>query len=138
MVDAVSIPVIANGDIRCLNTASSAMELSGAAGVMVGRGAQGSPWLLAQIGDLLAGEAVRDAPSIQTRHQLMRAHLTDMIAHYDGSAMRLARKHIAWYAHGLPGAADLRDKANNTTDSKLVFAAVECFFNNLDLQSEVA
>ena len=58
-------------------------------GVMVGRGAQGQPWLLAQIGDVLAGRKMRAAPSILARHELMRAHLDDMITHYGPEAMRL-------------------------------------------------
>ena len=59
VVDAVSIPVIGNGDIRCVDPAIQAMAASGAAGVMVGRGAQGRPWVLAQIGDVLAGRQMR-------------------------------------------------------------------------------
>jgi tRNA-dihydrouridine synthase B len=138
VVDAVSIPVIANGDIRCARTAMQAMAVSGAAGVMVGRGAQGRPWLLAQIGDVLAGRKMRAAPSILARHELMRVHLDDMIIHYGPAAMRLARKHIAWYACGLPGAAELRDIANNTTDAKKVFAAVDRFFYKLYAEAQAA
>jgi len=138
VVDAVSIPVIANGDIRCLDSAARAIAASGAAGVMVGRGAQGRPWVLAQIGDLLAGRQVRATPSLQDRHYLMRAHLDDMIAHYGNAATRLARKHIAWYAHGLPGAAELRDIANNTTNANEVFAAVDQFFATIDTKYEAA
>ena len=138
VVDAVSIPVIANGDIRCVDSAIHAMAASGAAGVMVGRGAQGRPWLLAQIGDVLAGRKMRPAPSIRARHELMRAHLDDMITHYGSAAMRLARKHIAWYAYGLPGAAELRDIANNTTDAETVFAAVDQFFHKLYAEAQAA
>jgi len=132
VVNRVDIPVVANGDITCLDTVRRAVAESGAAGVMIGRGAQGRPWLLAQAGDLLAGKAVRATPSIPMRHQLMRAHLDDMLSHYGTAAMRLARKHIAWYAHGLPGAAELRDIANNSTDAAHVFAAVDQFFATLD------
>ena len=137
VVDAVDIPVVANGDIVCLNTVDQAMRDSEAAGVMIGRGAQGRPWLLAQVGDYLSGKSVRPTPSVEVRHQLMRAHLEDMLTHYGTAAMRLARKHIAWYAHGLPGAAELRDIANNNADSALVFAAVDAFFEALD-PNEVA
>ncbi len=137
VVTTVDIPVVANGDITCLDTVRKATDQSGAAGVMIGRGAQGRPWLLAQAGDFLAGQAVRPTPSIGVRHQLMRAHLDDMLSHYGTGALRLARKHIAWYAHGLPGSSELRAIANNTTDPRLVFAAVEGFFKALDL-SDVA
>jgi len=68
----------------------------------------------------------------------MRAHLDDMITHYGLAAMRLARKHIAWYASGLPGAAELRDIANNTTDAETVFAAVDQFFHKLYAEAQAA
>ena len=77
------------------------------------------------------------SPSIAIRHQFMLAHLDDMLSHYGSAAMRLARKHIAWYAHGLPGSAELRDVANNTTDSVEVFAAVDAFFGAL-IEQEAA
>ena len=128
VVTAVSIPVIANGDISTLDDVRMAMQQSNAAGVMIGRGAQGKPWFVAQAGDLLNKRNVRPDPSIAIRHQFMLAHLDDMLSHYGSAAMRLARKHIAWYAHGLPGSAELRDVANNTTDSVEVFAAVDAFF----------
>lgn len=131
VVAAVDIPVIANGDIRTLDDVRMAMQKSKAAGVMIGRGAQGRPWLLAQAGDVLNGKNARPGPSIAECHHFMCAHFDDMLTHYDGAAMRLARKHIAWYAHGLPGSATLRDVANNTTNSAVVFAALEAFFRAL-------
>lgn len=137
VVDAVHLPVFVNGDIRELSDVSEAMHQSRAAGVMIGRGAQGRPWLLAQAGDLLAGRVVRPDPNIAQRHALMQAHLDDMLTHYGNAAMRLARKHIAWYANGLPGSAQLRDVANNSTDAAAVFAAVDAFFMGLQ-DSEAA
>ena len=132
VVDSVHIPVVVNGDINCLETLDQAMRVSGAAGAMIGRGTQGRPWFLAQAGDYLAGRAVRPTPTVAARHCLMRTHLEDMLTHYGTNAMRLARKHIAWYARGLPGAAELRDIANNSNDSKMVFAAVDAFFETLE------
>jgi tRNA-dihydrouridine synthase B len=132
VVDAVDVPVVVNGDINLLDAVSAAIEASHAAGVMIGRGTQGRPWLLGQAGDLLAGRTPQPAPDIAMRHQLMRLHLDDMLTHYGSAAMRLARKIIAWYAHGLPGAADLRDIANNSTDATAVFAAVDRFFKTMD------
>ena len=132
VVEAVDIPVLANGDITCLDNVGHAMRASGAAGVMIGRGVQGRPWFIAQAGDYLDGKPARPAPSAAVRHELMQAHLEDMLSHYGTAAMRLARKHIAWYAHGLPGAAELRNIANNNTDARIVFAAVDAFFKALD------
>ena len=131
VVEAVPMPVVVNGDIRGLDDVDRATRQSGAAGVMIGRGAQGRPWLLAQAGDRLQGRAVRPDPSVAERHRMMQLHLDDMLTHYGAPAMRLARKHIAWYAHGLPGAAALRDVANNTTDAGAVFRAVDQFFAEL-------
>jgi len=98
---------------------------------MIGRGAQGRPWVLGQAGDLIAGHKVRPDPDIASRHQMMREHLDDMLTHYGTPAMRLARKHIAWYAGGLPGSAALRDIANNNSNTDVVFAAVDTFFAGL-------
>ena len=128
VVDAVNVPVVVNGDITCIKTLDHAIQDSGAAGAMIGRGARGRPWFLAQAGDYLAGKPVRLAPSAEVRHTLMRAHLDDMLTHYGTAAMRLARKHILWYADGLSGATELLDIVNKNTDCHLVFAAIDTFF----------
>ena len=134
-VEHVSIPVLVNGDINSLDDVKNALTQSGAHGVMIGRGAQGRPWILGQAGDLLSKRKIRNSPSVLQRRDIMLSHLDDMLTCYGTKAMRLARKHIAWYANGLPGSAALRDVANNTQDSDAVFEAVKEFFNK---QNEAA
>ena len=81
-----------------------------------------------QDGDLLSNKRIRKTPTINHRRDIMLAHLEDMLVCYGSNGMRLARKHIAWYAHGLPGSAALRDVANNTHNPSIVFEAVDRFF----------
>ena len=88
--------------------------------------------------DVQGGGKIRPIPTIRERHTLMRLHFDDMIAHYGPAAMGLARKHSACYAHGLPGAAEWRDCANNSTDASRVFAAVDQFFEDLYQRAEAA
>ncbi|MCZ0810939.1 tRNA dihydrouridine synthase DusB [Roseovarius sp. EGI FJ00037] len=97
---AVSIPVIANGDIVDASSAREALRLSGADGVMIGRGAQGRPWLLAQVAAQLAGRA-EDAPDVPegaALADLVCGHYEDMLG-FDGAELgnRVARKHLGWY-----------------------------------------
>ncbi len=109
VVEAVNVPVVVNGDIVDLATAQEALEQSGAAAVMIGRGAQGQPWAVGQIGAALEGRAVTTAPS--------GAELADLVAsHYDAIlttyglhvGVRAARKHLDWY---LEAADIVLDKA---------------------------
>ncbi|MGJ8546673.1 MAG: tRNA dihydrouridine synthase DusB [Sulfitobacter sp.] len=107
--DAVRIPVIANGDIVDAATAQSALEQSGADGVMIGRGARGRPWLLAQVAAALYGGAAPDAPQGADLAEMVGAHYEDMMAFYGADlGLRVARKQMGWYMDHVGTQAALR------------------------------
>jgi tRNA-dihydrouridine synthase B len=96
--DAVTIPVVANGDIVDAGSAARALALSGADGVMVGRGAQGAPWRLAQIAHVLSGAPAPVIPQGAALADLVRGHYDEMLSFYGRDlGIRVARKHIGWY-----------------------------------------
>ncbi|MFZ9180862.1 MAG: tRNA dihydrouridine synthase DusB [Rickettsiales bacterium] len=111
--NAVKIPVIANGDIKNAQNAKTALELSGADGVMIGRACYGKPWLIAQIADELAGREILSTPNIAQQKQIVLDHFKDMISHYGLQVgISLAKKHIGWYSSGLNGSAEFRATIN--------------------------
>ena len=102
VVEAVDVPVAVNGDIRSADDARRALSLSGAAAVMVGRGAQGRPWLVGQIGAELKGEAPEDAPQDEALRDLVLEHFELMLDEYGvETGLRCARKHLGWYLETL-------------------------------------
>ena len=109
----VSIPVIGNGDIRSPQDVRRMLEHTGCDGVMVGRGAQGNPWLFRQIKHFLRTGEFLPAPGIEERIEVMGRHLDMLIAHKgEHIALREMRSHAAWYTKGLPRSAELRLKFN--------------------------
>jgi tRNA-dihydrouridine synthase B len=109
VVEAATVPVIANGDITSAGTARAALTASGAAGVMIGRGAQGRPWLLAQVAARLAGRTPPAAPAGAALADMVAAHYEDMLAFYGRDlGARVARKHLGWYMDAAAAPASLR------------------------------
>ncbi|WP_170437716.1 tRNA dihydrouridine synthase DusB [Ruegeria arenilitoris] len=107
--EAVSIPVVANGDITSPGRARTALEQSGAEGVMVGRGAQGKPWLLAQIAHELWGAPAPEVPEGDDLADMVRVHYEAMLGFYGADlGLRVARKHLGWYMDEARTPASLR------------------------------
>ncbi|MCB6177106.1 tRNA dihydrouridine synthase DusB [Rhodobacter sp. Har01] len=130
--DAVRIPVIANGDIVDAATARQALAESGADGVMVGRGAQGAPWRLAEIAHALHGTPAPMVPEGADRAALIVAHYEDMLSFYGRAlGLRCARKHLGWYLDeaGLPQA---REAILTATDPGRVIRLVTETFAELE------
>jgi tRNA-dihydrouridine synthase B len=128
--DAVSIPVIVNGDINSLEDAREALRQSGADGVMVGRGAYGRPWFVSQVMSEFSGSAHRADPSLDEQLATMLEQYNEMLALYGmQTGVNLARKHIGWYTKGLPGSAELRNRVNQQDDPAVVVRMLQDFYS---------
>ena len=123
--EAVGIPVVVNGDITTVDAAAQALAQSGADGAMIGRGACGRPWFLSQVIRFLAtGERLPDPPAEVQRDTLLE-HFDAMLLHYGTeTGVRMARKHVGWYARGFPGAAEFRARAMTMSDPATIRAAI--------------
>lgn len=119
--DAVSIPVIANGDIIDTASARKALEQSGADGVMIGRGAGGQPWLLQQVAHDLFGAPAPVIPTGDALVQMVQDHYRNSLAFYGAHlGARVIRKHLGWYMDHAGTAPDLRRKILSSRDPKEV------------------
>jgi tRNA-dihydrouridine synthase B len=127
--DAVSVPVIVNGDINSVEDAREALRQSGADGVMIGRGAYGRPWFVAQAMSDLCGGGARPDPELDEQLETMLTQYEEMLSLYGShTGVNLARKHIGWYTKGLPGSAELRNRVNQQDDPAVVVAMLREFY----------
>ena len=126
---AVSIPVIANGDIDGAEKARAVLDQTGADGVMIGRAALGRPWLFAEIGDALSGRKQRPLPGRAAIGQILVSHLQQLHALYgELSGVRVARKHIQWYCRSHPGAETFWQQIRKTDCAQQQLRQVSDFF----------
>ena len=130
--EAVTIPIIANGDIIDFADVHAALDASGADGVMIGRGAYGKPWIINQVIEFLRTGKVPPTPSLAYQLDIITEHLESMLEHYGHQAgLRIARKHIGWYSKGLPQSAEFRAAVNTVDDAVNVRSLIQSFFQKL-------
>jgi tRNA-dihydrouridine synthase B len=128
VVEAVRIPVLVNGDIVDVATARQALAESGAAGVMVGRGTQGAPWLTGQIADALAGRSVRAAPTGAALADVVVEHYEGLLSIYGTEiGVRSARKHLGWWLTGRDGGTEVRGRVIRCDDPNTVIAELRAY-----------
>lgn len=118
---ATRLPVVVNGDIETAEDVRQALARSGADGVMIGRGACGRPWRLAQVMNLLRHDRMGAVPAPKKQRDIALAHYDALLSYYGKArGVRIARKHLGWYAAGRPGAAAFREHINGVADPEQV------------------
>ena len=134
---AVKVPVVANGDIASPEKAREVLAYTGADALMVGRAAQGRPWIFREIGHFLATGEHLAPPLVAEVRRLLLDHLQDHYRLYgEGTGVRSARKHIAWYVRGLPGGENFRQHINTIDDCQVQWQAVDDYWQALGRQMD--
>ncbi|MEM9397132.1 MAG: tRNA dihydrouridine synthase DusB [Pseudomonadota bacterium] len=138
IVEAVNIPVLANGDIDSANQAVKVLQHTGAAGVMIGRAAQGAPWLLGLIANRIQGKACIE-PELRIQHQILREHVRELHRFYgDYLGARIARKHVGWCFSRLGDYEEVRRGFNTLENPNDQVLFLDDVFNELDRQELAA
>jgi tRNA-dihydrouridine synthase B len=135
----VSIPVIANGDIRTPEKAKHVLKYTDVDGIMIGRAAQGRPWIFREINHYLQTGQHLPEPEITEVRDILLAHLVNLYEFYgEYTGVRVARKHISWYSKGLVGGGSFRNIVNRVETSAEQLGVTEAFFNKQLEQRELA
>ncbi len=128
----VRIPVVANGDITTPEKAKHVLEYTKADAIMIGRAAQGRPWIFREISHYLLTGKHLPLPEVDEIHRVLINHLHELYSFYgEYSGVRIARKHISWYTKGLVGSAGFRHAMNQLQSTDQQLAAVNEFFSQL-------
>jgi tRNA-dihydrouridine synthase B len=128
----VSIPVIANGDIKTPEQAKTVLDYTGADGIMIGRAAQGRPWIFREIEHYLRTGTFRPEPPVSEIRDIMLDHLDNLYEFYgEFTGVRVARKHISWYSKGQKGGANFRNAINRVETKKEQLWLTNQFFEHL-------
>jgi len=134
---AVRVPVVANGDIASPEKALDVLAATGADAVMIGRAAQGRPWIFREIAHFLATGRTLAPPLVAEVRRWLLDHLVEHYGLYgEYSGVRTARKHIGWYVRGLPDGESFRTRMNAIEDSTPQHRAVAEYFDALALQAD--
>ncbi len=135
----IQIPVIANGDITSPEKAKQVLDYTGADGLMIGRAAQGNPWIFRQIDHYLSTGKTLNAPPLNEVKHVLLAHLNDLYEFYgEYTGVRMARKHIAWYSKGLRNGNPFRQQMNTFEQAQQQLDFTEQFFSQLEQQETIA
>ena len=133
------MPVFANGDITSPEKAVAVLEHTGAAAVMIGRGAQGNPWIFSQINQYLENGQHLPPPSFHELGQMMARHLLALHKFYgEVGGLRISRKHIGWYSSELAGGKEFTQQFNKLESTAQQQQFVDQFFNNPVNQEQAA
>ena len=130
--EAVSIPVIGNGNIVDEESAKEMFEKTGVDGIMIGRGSLGNPWIFNNIEHFLTTGEKLEPPNLQEKLEVIKKHIQLAVKHKgENVAIHEIRKHISWYTKNLPNSSEFRNKANHTENSQELIALIDEYFNSL-------